>query len=173
MPRTRSTTDPSLSWCEHELVTGLNDAERVERAYREHAPKLFRSLVAYSGDPEIAADALAEAFAQVLRRGPAVMEVDRWVWRSAFRIAAGALKERHARVPTSGGSYEMDDDAIVMVSLLRTLPRKQRAAIVLRYFSDLPNAQIAEILGITTATVRVHLSQGRRRLRRLLEDPDD
>lgn len=152
----------------------MSDAERLERVYREHASGLFRSLVAYSGNPDIAADALAEAFAQALRRGPAVREVERWVWKAAFRIAAGQLKEGHVRGrPASEASYEMPDDAVVMVSLLRTLPPKQRAAIVLHYYADLSNSRIAEVLGITTATVRVHLSQGRKRLKRLLEGSDD
>ena len=66
----------------------------------------------------------------------------------------------------------MPEEAIAMVSLLGQLSPKQRAAVVLHYFADLPNEQTAEILGVTTATVRVHLSQGRRRLHRLLEEDD-
>jgi RNA polymerase sigma factor (sigma-70 family) len=66
----------------------------------------------------------------------------------------------------------LPDEAIELASVLRTLPDKQRAALVLHYYADLPNDRIAEILGITRATVRVHLSQGRRRLKQLLEDDD-
>lgn len=39
-------------------------AEGLERVYREEAPRLWRALVAYSGDPDVASDAVAEAFAQ-------------------------------------------------------------------------------------------------------------
>lgn len=47
--------------------------------YRKHGPKLYRSILLYAGDSEIAADAVAEAFAQVLRRGDAIDSPERWV----------------------------------------------------------------------------------------------
>jgi len=153
------------------LVSDAN--EPIERAYRRHATKLWRALVAFGGDPEVANDAVAEAFAQALGRGAAVQDAERWVWKVAFRIAAGELKDRKMRTnQIEESSYRLPEDAIAMVSLLGRLSPKQRAAIVLHYFADLPNEQTAEILGVTTATVRVHLSQGRRRLHRLLEEDD-
>ena len=100
-------------------------------------------------------------------------DAERWVWKVAFRIAAGELKDQRMREnQIEESSYQLPEEAIAMVSLLRQLSPKQRAAVVLHYFADLPNQQIAEILGVTTATVRVHLSQGRRRLHRLLEEDD-
>jgi RNA polymerase sigma-70 factor (sigma-E family) len=56
-----------------------------------------------------------------------------------------------------------------MWSLLGTLPRRQRAVLVLRYYEDLPDTRIAEVLGCRTGTVRVHASRGLSHLRRLLE----
>jgi RNA polymerase sigma-70 factor, ECF subfamily len=56
---------------------------------------------------------------------------------------------------------------------LRLLPPRQRAALILHYNGGYKAHEIADILGSTAATVRVHLSQGRRRLRRLLEEDDD
>ncbi|MFC7649657.1 sigma-70 family RNA polymerase sigma factor [Streptosporangium lutulentum] len=52
--------------------------------------------------------------------------------------------------------------------VLAGLPDKQRAVVVLRYFADLPDPQIAEILGCSAATVR---SQASRALARLRVDP--
>jgi len=152
-------------------VRQWNDA--VEATYREVAPRLWRALLAHTGDPDIATDATAEAFAQLLRRGDEVRAMDRWVWKVGFRVAAGELKDRRSR---SGSlverSYEMSDEALVMANLLRRLPDRQRASIVLYYFADLPTAAIADILGMSGATVRVHLSRGRTRLRRLFEEDD-
>jgi RNA polymerase sigma-70 factor (ECF subfamily) len=151
----------------------VSEPQGLERAYRDHGRQLWRAVLAYAGDPEIASDAVAEAFAQALRRGTAIRDPERWVWTAAFRIAAGELKRRGRRIDRPGpGSYELPEEAIALASLLRALPHKQRAALVLHYYADLPNDRIAEVLGITRATVRVHLSQGRRRLRRLLEDDD-
>ena len=74
-----------------EAAQPVNDIEAV---YRDHAARLWRSLLAWTGDTAITDDAVAEAFAQALRRGDALREPERWVWRTAYRIAAGALKER-------------------------------------------------------------------------------
>jgi len=48
---------------------------------------------------------------------------------------------------------------------LRRLPRQQRAAVVLRYFEGLPDAEIAEVLSCRAATVRGHISRGLATLR--------
>ena len=73
-------------------------SDMVEQTYLAHASKLWRSLRAYSGDPDVASDAVAEAFAQLLRRGDGVRDPGAWVWRTAFRIAAGDLKARRTFV---------------------------------------------------------------------------
>jgi RNA polymerase sigma-70 factor (ECF subfamily) len=158
----------------HDAAVRVKGSEGLEGVYRDEASRLWRSLVAYSGDREIASDAVAEAFAQALRGGAAIREPDRWVWKVAFRVASGELKARD-RIGEEAPelSYEMPDDALAMTALLRRLPTKQRAAVVLHYYADLPNERIAQVLGITTATVRVHLSQGRKRLKQLLEEESD
>lgn len=56
---------------------------------------------------------------------------------------------------------------------LRRLSPNQREAVILHDYADLSTAEVARIMGISQATVRVHVSQARRRLRRLLEDRDD
>ena len=59
-------------------------------------------------------------------------------------------------------SYE---DRGVLVSQLARLPYNQRAVLVLRYFEDLPDAQIAAILGCAESTVRSHARRGLTTLR--------
>ena len=146
----------------------------LEHLYREHGARLWRALVAYAGDPEIANDAVAEAFAQALGRGSDLRDPLRWVWRVAFRVAAGELKDRRRRgnVETER-SAQVDDPDVELLDALRRLSPKQRAALVLHYYVGHPTKEIAAILGSSAATVRVHLSQGRRRLRRILEDQGD
>jgi RNA polymerase sigma-70 factor (ECF subfamily) len=132
-------------------------------------------VLAFAGDPEVASDAVAEAFAQVLRRGEAVRDPERWLWRTAFRIASGELAERarHLPITVEGGSYEMEEPARELIAAMARLSDKQRAAVVLHHAAGYPTKEIAAILGSTTAAVRVHLMRGRRRLRELLgEDAD-
>lgn len=70
------------------------DVARLEDIYEAHGVRLWRAVVLYAGDREIANDAVAEAFAQALRRGDDLQSPERWVWRTAFRIAAGELSRR-------------------------------------------------------------------------------
>lgn len=61
----------------------------IERLYREESERLWRAVLAYSGRPEIAADAVAEAFAQALAHDGALRSPANWVWTAAFRIPRG------------------------------------------------------------------------------------
>jgi RNA polymerase sigma-70 factor, ECF subfamily len=145
------------------------DTSEVERLYRVHGAKLWRSLLAYAGDPEIASDTMSEAFAQLLRRGAAVRDPERWLWAAAFRIAAGELQRRRRVEPLLEiGAYELAEPAIDLIRALRQLSRNQRAAVVLHHAAGYPAADVARILGSTPAAVKVHLMRGRRRLRALL-----
>jgi RNA polymerase sigma-70 factor (sigma-E family) len=55
---------------------------------------------------------------------------------------------------------------------LKRLPAKQRAAIVLRYYEDLPFAEIAELLGSGENAVRSNISRGLRQLRIQITEPE-
>lgn len=152
---------------------GVARDQGLERLYREQGKRMWRAVLAFSGDPEVASDAVAEAFAQALRRGDEIREPERWLWRAAFRIAAGDLKERGRRVPAvREESYEMEEPARELVAALQKLSEKQRAAVVLHHAAGYPASEVAEIIGSTSAAVRVHLMRGRRRLRELLEDEE-
>jgi RNA polymerase sigma-70 factor (ECF subfamily) len=145
----------------------------VERVYREHGDRLWRAVLLFSGDRDVASDAVAEAFAQALRRGAEIRDPERWLWRSMFRIAAGDLKDRDRSAPIAiEGSYEFEDPARELVESLARLSPKQRAAVVLHHAAGYRLREVAAILGSTTGAVKVHLARGRRRLRELLEDED-
>jgi RNA polymerase sigma factor (sigma-70 family) len=157
-----------------DAAVSIEPRDAVERVWREQGGKLWRSLVAFTTDPDVATDAMAEAFAQALGRGAAVRDHDRWIWRSSFRIAAGELKARSSRSDAlPERSYEMPEPAADLVRALATLSPNQRAAIALHEYADLSTREVARILGCSQATVRVHLAQARKRLRPLLEETDD
>ena len=154
-----------------DALVGEEGSVELERIYREQGERMWRSLLAFSGDPEIASDAVAEAFAQALRRGSKIRDPERWLWRAAFRIAAGELKERGRLMPLqTEGSYEMEAPARDLVIALASLSEKQRAAVVLHDAAGYPNKEVAAIIGSTTAAVKVHVARARTRLRELLGD---
>jgi RNA polymerase sigma-70 factor (ECF subfamily) len=146
----------------------------LERLYRDDGPRLERALILFAGDRDVASDAVAEAFAQAIRGRDRVRDPRAWVWRAAFRIAAGELKERRRRshaLPEP--AYEMTEPAVDLMRALGRLSPKQRASIVLFHYAGYPAREVARIVGSTPAAVTVHLSVGRRRLRELLEDDDE
>lgn len=153
----------------------LDNSARVDAVYREHGDKLWRSVRAYAGDPDIASDAVAEAFAQLLRRGDEVLDPAAWVWRTAFRIAAGDLKVRRDRplvelTDVAAPSGAPEGTVLDVLRAVGQLSPLQRAAVLLHDYAGFPSRDAAEVAGSSEAAMRVHLMRGRRRLRYLLEE---
>jgi RNA polymerase sigma-70 factor (ECF subfamily) len=152
----------------------ITDRTSLEELYRTDGPKLWRALAAYTAIPEVASDALAEAYAQALRRGDELTSPRAWIWRAAFRIAAGEMQrlraEGGATIDRGQAAPETLQD---LVEALEAISPNQRLAVILHDYADKPIAEVCEVMGIARATAYVHLSQGRRRLRALLEEDDD
>jgi RNA polymerase sigma-70 factor (ECF subfamily) len=158
-----------------DTIVVIDATPNIEDVYRDQADRLWRSLYAFAGNADIASDALAEAYAQVLRRGSAVRDPGAWTWRAAFRIAAGALRAARSRAGSesqASGYVDRYADPDLMAAL-QQLPNGQRAAVILFYFADMPVNDIADRLGSNSRAVRANLSRGRRRLRQLLGDDDE
>jgi RNA polymerase sigma factor (sigma-70 family) len=154
---------------------------RVEAVYRSVHDRLWRSLLSYTGDADLASDAEAEAFAQVLRRGDLVDDVGAWVWRSAFRIAAGLLAARSTSTRPSGvdggaarvdGAAPADGSVAEFLGLLAGLSAQQRACVALRYVGEYSSAEIGEILGTSAGTVRVQLHRAHASLRQTIAEAE-
>ena len=140
---------------------------------------LLRLAVLLSGDRGHAEDLVQTALLKtyrhwdrISRSGPPSAYVRRVLvtthtsWRrrlSATEQVMETLPERHGLPPV-----ERDDD---MVRALRQLPPRMRAAVVLRYYEDLSEAQTAEVMGCSVGTVKTQTSRAMARLRLLLDDP--
>lgn len=144
----------------------------VELVYRAEAHRMWRALVGFTGDREIADDAVAEAFARAIRDATSIRDLRAWTWAVAFRIASAELRERSFPLDAHGHTEGLSDSVPELVRALRLLPTNQRLALVLHDYADRPTPEVASILGCSRATVHVHLSRGRRRLRELLEVRD-
>lgn len=146
----------------------------VEALYRAQSRRMWRALYAYAGDPDVASDALAEAFARALRDQGAIRDLPSWIWRVSFRVASAELKRRAGTAARGDPrSYEMPDPVPELIAALRRLTPNQRLAVVLHDYADRTTSHVARTLGCSRATVHVHLSRGRRRLKELLEERHD
>ena len=142
--------------------------------YRAEHPRVLGALTALSGDGELAAEVTDEAFARALARWARVSQMDSpagWT----HRVALNALRRRHRRRSTearaltsvgsrAGAAAEQPASHPEVWAAVRALPEKQRVAIVLRYVADLPEAAIAETMGVSRGTVASNLSDARRAL---------
>lgn len=151
------------------VTATADDLAQLEVVYRQDAERLWRALLAFSRDPDIASDAVAEAFARAIRGRAAIRDLQAWVWRTGFRIAAGELQQRSrssTQMPDTGYlDTEADSD---LLDALAGLPEKQRTAVILFYYVDLPIREIANRTGMSQLAVRANLSRGRKRLKHLL-----
>lgn len=154
------------------VVVTRQTSEGIETLYRRDGDRLWRAVLMYAADPDVASDAVAEAFAQALRRGEAIRDPRPWVWRAAFRIAAGELKERRRTLAPVEDRSEHVDLPVQLGTALAALSPKQRASVVLHHYAGYPVREVARIIGSTASAVGVHLYRGRQRLRQLLEEDD-
>jgi RNA polymerase sigma-70 factor (ECF subfamily) len=156
--------------------------EVVHRVYDDQHARLWRAVLAWSGSVDVTDEAVAEAFAQLLRRGAEVRDPRAWVWRAAFKLAAGDLERRRARAgdrPADGPLHDvaaspdrLPDDAVDLLRAMAVLTDQQRRCIALVDVAGHTAPSAAALLGTTAATVRVQLMRARKALRTALTDPE-
>ncbi len=119
----------------------------------------------------MADEAVAEAFAQAGRRVDAIRELRPWLFRAAFRIAAGELKPKHTLMsdPPSE-TMASNDGTSELMELTKRLTNAQRRAFVLRDVLSFSTSEAAALTGSSEVAIRVHLHAARRRLRELLQE---
>lgn len=153
------------------VVTG--DVDDLGTLYHEQADRLWRAVLLFCGDREIASDAVAEAFTRAIENRGGIRTPEAWIWKVAFRLAAQELRRRsrEEHVPADA-PYEVPQETGELMRALQHLSSRQRAAIVLHFQAGYSYAEVARIVGSTPAAVGVHIHRGRRKLRAMLGDED-
>jgi RNA polymerase sigma-70 factor (sigma-E family) len=120
---------------------------------------------------ELAQEAMARTFAAWSRvRGydrPAAYARKVLVNRHRSLLRRAVVEARHTLTSRPQEWHEPDfgGDDLVLWQALRQLPARQRMAIVLRYYLDLPEAEVARLLGVPVGTVKSLVHRGLARLR--------
>lgn len=145
----------------------------VEQLFREEASNVWRAVLVYAGGRrDIADEAVAEAFARAIVYRGTIRRPVGWLYQVAFRLAVDEMR-RQRRATEGTCEVAVDPPEVLGVfEALRKLTPNQRLAVVLFHEVDLPVREIADRMGISAATVRVHLHRGRKRLRELLGDEE-
>ena len=145
--------------------------------YREHHPRLLATMTVAARDVHEAREVTDEAFARALARWSRVSEMASpagWT----YAVAMNVLKRRgrrhrqeHVLLQSLAVRRDLGDDHLIeTLDLLAALPERQRTVLALRYIADLPEAEIARILGIRRGTVSSTITQARARLRQMTAD---
>jgi RNA polymerase sigma-70 factor (sigma-E family) len=155
-------------------VTEPGEREEFTRWARARQAHLLRASLLLTGDRQRAEDLVQEALTKVASRwsrlrgtnpdayARTVMYHDHvsW-WRKNRREVLSAYD-----VERPGAEPEPEPERrILLLEALASLTARQRAVIVLRFFEDLTERQVAEVLGISTGTVKSQTHLSLRRLR--------
>jgi len=138
--------------------------------YADHYTELVRLAALLSGSIDNAPDLVQDCFVRLHGRWASVREPLPYIRRSVVHACAShhrhmAVTRRHPQ-PTLH-SFELGADELE--DALAALPTRQRAAVVLRYYGDLPDADIARALRCREGTVRSLVSRALADLRKVIE----
>jgi RNA polymerase sigma-70 factor (sigma-E family) len=145
---------------------------------RVHSPSLLATALLLTGSRHAAEDLVQDTLTHLYPRWGstvAVAEVPIAYVRRCLsnrylssRRSAASRELAIAELPDGWDGSNLSDSVVVRREaweVLVRLPQRQRAALVLRYYHDLPDPDIAEILGCRSATVRTLISRALRTLR--------
>ncbi|HJU57898.1 MAG TPA: RNA polymerase sigma factor [Actinomycetota bacterium] len=135
-------------------------------------PRLVAAIALVCGSRPAAEDAVQEALLRAWERsekGEEIESLNAWVTTVSLNLARSGLRrlrsERRARArlrQPHGGNHALETDrAIDLERALLSLPRRQREAVVLRYYLQCGTREVAATLGINEGTVKSTLSRAR------------
>ena len=150
-------------------------------------PRLVAGLALACGSRPAAEDAVQEALLRAWERsekGEEIQSMDAWVTTVALNLARSGLRrlrsERKAKGRLRGSAWSEDpalgaERTVYTDRALATLPRRQREAVVLRYYLQLDTREVAEALKVNEGTVKSTLFRARAALADALgvEEPEE
>jgi RNA polymerase sigma factor (sigma-70 family) len=154
---------------------GSVEEEGLVGLYQAQYARLVALAWLLVGSTPAAEDVVQESFIGI---GSAWSRVDDPVAYLRTTVINGCRKaQRRAGrerigLPFHHGSWTVDDDRDELLEVLDRLTAAQRAAVVMRYYLDLPTGEIAEVLGCREGTVRSHLRRGLAKLKDVLDDTE-
>ena len=171
-----------------ECIAGEEAA--IERLVREYEAGVFRLALSIVGDPAEANEVMQETFLSALRALPAYQEkksFKAWLYtitlnHSRSHLRKRKLIERLQTTLTAIFRIEIEkqilpEEAVIqnekeaaLWSSLNQLDDRHRIVVILRYFHELPVAEISEILSVNEGTIHSRLHTARERLRDSLKN---
>jgi RNA polymerase sigma-70 factor (sigma-E family) len=166
--------------------TAVGDESRIGQLYLEHADSAVRLAYLLTGDPGLAEDLVQDAFVRLAGRlmhirnegafeaylRTTVVNLSRSYFRRKQVERNYLERTRSTAKPVAGWPDSSLEERDELWTALRKLSPRQRAAVVLRYYEDLSEAQVAEILKCRPGTVKSLVSRGLDTLRTEIRGDD-
>lgn len=147
-----------------------------EDLFADQHERLYRALYLIVGNSHEAEELMQDAFVQVLERWDRIDNPAGYLYRSAFnstRSRFRRLKLAAKRTLTPGQPGDPFAAADLRDQMVRELPERQRAALVLLDLLEYRSEEAAEVLRVTAATVRSLASHARAAMKLSMEAEDD
>ncbi len=167
MERAVASSGPSVTQCLRGRAGADGDTPTFEDLYHAHRLPLVRLAILLVDDQDSAEDVVQDAFAALHRRWSHLEDPARalaYLRTSVVNGSRSKLRRRRtarAYVPAHEPPAEPADTLLLLaeeqrelLAAVRALPERQRQVVVLRYWSDLSEAEIAETLGVSRGTVK-------------------
>lgn len=145
-------------------------AGSFEALYADEAQAMSRLAYLMVGSAELAQELVHDAFARLYERWDRVDNPGAYLRTTVVNGCRDTLRRR---LLADRERTDLRPDAQLgadhLIDALAILPHRQRAAIVLRYYEDRSEADIADLLGVRPGTVKSLLSRGLATLREVIE----
>lgn len=190
-PQSGVRSDPVRRPVEAEVTTAATEAvgasvDLLTTTYQAHYRSLLRLAALLLDDQSSCEDVVQEAFIRVHSARRRVREPEKilaYLRQTVVNLSRSTLRRRilglrllPKPMPDMASAEEGAYDALERDQLkaaLQRLQRRQREVLVLRYYADLTEAQVAEVLGVSVGAVKAYGSRGLAALRVLMESGHD
>ncbi|WSU90579.1 SigE family RNA polymerase sigma factor [Streptomyces anulatus] len=182
MPAARPAQLPSQRGGVEETVAAGTTVDHLTETYRAHYRSLLGLAALLLDDTASCEDVVQEAFIRVHSARNRVREPEKTLAylrqtvvnlsRSALRRRILGLKLLSKPMPDMASAEEGAYDQLerdALIKAMKGLQRRQREVLVLRYFADMTEAQVAETLGVSLGSVKAYGSRGIAALRVVME----
>jgi RNA polymerase sigma-70 factor, ECF subfamily len=170
------------------LIESVADGDKhaLEQLFTRHSARLYRFVLRMTGNAPLSEDIVSEVFLEVWRRPArfqARSQVSTWLFAIARNKALQALRSRRQNPLDDDGAADLVDSAddpeaalheksrsIVLRRCLLLLSPIQREIVDLVYYHEKSVAEVAQIVGIPTGTVKTRMFRARSRIAELLAE---
>ena len=143
---------------------------RIDRLFREQYPKMVRLAYSIIGDEGQAEEIVQDGFMDVYRSFAELREPAAYLRVCVVNRCRSELRRRRVRrVPSPVPPPDLSEFADGLWDVLEHLTDEQRIAVVLKYYGRFRSPEIAEVMELEPSTVRYHLREALRFLKRELE----